>query len=518
MPTTAPTYKRPGAFVEESLTPLATNAFTPPGANSAAFVGPHFQGPTTPTQVQSWAQFVALFGGFGNGSFYLPFAVYDYFAVGGSSCYVMRVAGAGATAATQTLNNASLAAVLTLTALSPGGWGNSLYIDVVLNTATPGRFDLYIKQGGTGAANIVERWSDVSLNPADARNVVNLINSVDTGSAYVVATTPGGYAYTTNDTPSAQSGTPLASGADGTAAAATDIQNAIPGLDVVEESLDLNLPGESRQAVINAAIAYCDPALGGRGDVFLVIDCQKGRTPTQVISDTTGGSGYTASSYWAVYWPWRQVSDPMTTTPGVTRTLPPGGAMCGLYARTDTLRGVQKPAAGIQAVLPNTLGVEYRPTSTDLDNLNQAGVNVIKRVPGVGYCAYGARTGKSGFPDRYLSVRRTLIYIKKALADGSRYAVFEPNNSLLWEGLATNITQFLTTLMQVGVLKGSTPEEAFFVICDESNNTPQTVGQGEVHVDVGVALNNPAEFVVIRVSQYDGGAQTTDNTDTATAA
>src|SRR5947209_11987381 len=158
MPTTAPTFKRPGVFVDESLTPIATNVFAAPGAKSAAFVGPHYQGPTTPTLIQSWPQFVALFGGFGDGSTNLPFSVYDYFAAGGQQCYVMRVTGTGATAATQTFNNASLAAVLTLTAMSPGAWGNSLYVDIVAST-TVGRFDLFIKQGGTGAGNIVERWA-----------------------------------------------------------------------------------------------------------------------------------------------------------------------------------------------------------------------------------------------------------------------------------------------------------------------------------------------------------------------
>jgi phage tail sheath protein FI len=113
-----------------------------------------------------------------------------------------------------------------------------------------------------------------------------------------------------------------------------------------------------------------------------------------------------------------------------------------------------------------------------------------------------------------VSIRRTLQYLKKSLVDGTRFAVFEPNNSDLWDRLSAVITQFLTTAMQIGVIKGNSQQEAFYVKVDAENNTPVSVSNGEVHIEVGVALNTPAEFIVIKIGQFEGGTDTTDSTAT----
>jgi phage tail sheath protein FI len=76
----------------------------------------------------------------------------------------------------------------------------------------------------------------------------------------------------------------------------------------------------------------------------------------------------------------------------------------------------------------------------------------------------------------------------------------------LWSRLDSTVRSFLTDFWQQGGLVGSSPADAFFVKCDDENNTPLTVDNGEVIIEVGVALQRPAEFVVIRISQYDGGA------------
>lgn len=622
-----PNYKRPGVFVEESLTPLATT-FQTPGEATAAFVGANKQGPVVPTLVSSWTQYVGLFGGFGSGGFLLPFAVYQYFNNGGRNAWVVRAAASDAVTATVSLNNraATPSPLVRFTAKNPGGWANQLTIDVAdTGLSTTGRFDIVLRLGGSADVNIVERWLDVSMSPGDSRYAVNLINSPDTGSAYVtltnLATLPGSppatpsaptvttggtagstsyyyrivainsagssaaspegsittgnatlsstnfntvtlpnvagqtynvyrsgttstelliasgvggpsyvdntpgpgagtyptvsalmtYAYAVTDTPAVQVGTPLTSGADGVAV--LNLVTATLSLDSIEENLNINLPGVNDTSTINQLITWAET----KNNVFFVVDVPQAvpgnstaTTAAAYAALATGGSAFTASSRIAVYSPWTLADDPTSLVPGAQRPLPPGGSVLGRYALTDVTRGVQKPPAGVSARLTGILGLETKFSGSDLDLLNSSGINAIRSIPGAGFCIMGARTLKTGYPDRYVSIRRTLMFLEKALIDGTRFAIFEPNNQTLWDTISSSTSQFLTTQMQSGVLRGNTPNEAFFVVCDATNNTPQRVAQGEVHVQVGVALNSPAEFIIIQLGQFEGSGNATE--------
>jgi phage tail sheath protein FI len=111
-------------------------------------------------------------------------------------------------------------------------------------------------------------------------------------------------------------------------------------------------------------------------------------------------------------------------------------------------------------------------------------------------------------PDRYVPIRRTLMTVAKDLKDITQFAVFEPNNSTLWERIEVVIEQYLVAQMQSGLLKGTTPDEAYYVKCDSENNPPSSQNAGVVNIEVGVAVHSPAEFVIIRIGQYTGGATT----------
>src|SRR5690242_16793526 len=102
-------YQRPGVYISTSLTPISTGS-TSPGQSTAAFVGVHTQGPTQPTLLKSWNDFLNIFGGFGNATAssstnYLPFAVWQYFANNGNQCYVARAVASDAVSATETIND-----------------------------------------------------------------------------------------------------------------------------------------------------------------------------------------------------------------------------------------------------------------------------------------------------------------------------------------------------------------------------------------------------------------------------
>jgi phage tail sheath protein FI len=511
-------YKRPGVYIDETLTPLAQTATTP-GESVGAFVGTSKQGgPLAPTLVSSFSQFVATYGGFGDTSDLLPFAVYQFFNNGGNGAYIVRAAASDAVAASVTLDDteATPKATLKVTAISPGAWGNKVFIDIAAGASGSGRFDLFVYVGGETAAFLKERFSDVSLDPADSRNAQALINSPVTGSAFIHVQSLLATAWDATHAPGIQTGTPLAGGTEGVAA--IDLAAATERLEVVEDNLVLNLPGVTDATVLNPIIQWAED----QGSVFIVVDGDKPTAADNAHSYalalqgmSTGGSAIRSSSYAAIYGPWLIVNDPATASSGSARLLPPGGAVLGQYSRTDATRGVQKPPAGIDTVLKGVLDVQFRFSNDDQDNLNIAGINVLKSLPGTGFVIYGARTLSQGMPDRYVSVRRSLMLIKKGILDATRFAVFEPNDSILWDQISAVISQYLLTMMQTGVLAGTTPEQAFFVVCDSSNNTAASVANGVVNISVGVALQTPAEFIVIEIGQYSGGSSATDSTATS---
>lgn len=512
---------RPGVFVTESLTPLSTTP-TIPSQAVAAFIGPHSAGPVGPTLVTSWSQWRTLFGGFGTGQNYLPFALYEYFANGGAQAYVVRAVAPDAARATVALNDLGTGGddsttpepVLTLTATAPGATGNQLFIDVVSSVGSTGRFNLTVRNGGPGSA-AVEQYTDVSLDPADPRNLIAMIGAELSGSRYLSAAYTGSATWDYRFTPGDQSGTPLTGGLDGTAT--IDLVAATQLLDSVDGILDVNLPGVSDPLVINPLITWAQTA----ANRFLVVDAPAASPAyADTVSafknlsplGTSTGTPFTSSSYLAVYGPWLTTSDPSAQASGATRLLPPGGSMLGLYAQADQNSGTQQSAAGGSFPIAGAVAAQTRFQNADLDSLNMLGINVIRSVSGTsGVVPMGARTLASGMPDRYIAIRRTLMFVTRLCVEATNFAVFRPNNSDLWDQITSVLTDELTTLFQNGVLKGSTGTEAFQVICNSTNNSDNSVANGIVNVQVGVALNTPGEYILIQIGQLATGATTSDS-------
>jgi phage tail sheath protein FI len=507
-------FKRPGVYIQETLAPLASAATTP-GASTAAFVGTNKQGgPIAPTLVTSFSQYVSLFGAFGDTSDLLPFSVYEYFNNGGAAAYIVRAVSSDAVVASVTLSDTETVPnpTLKISAISPGVWGDTVYIDIVANTSAAGRFDLIVYVGGSTAAFAKERFTNISLDPADSRNASAFINSPVIGSKFITVQSLLTSAWLPTHAPAVQTSTVLASGAEGVAA--VDLGAAAQRLGILTDNLVLNLPGITSATALNPVITWAE----AQGNVFVVIDGVKATSTDTAASYAlslegmvTGGSALNTSSHAAVYGPWLIVNDPATISNGSARLLPPGGAVLGQYARTDASRGVQKPPAGVDTVLRGVLDVQFRFANSDQDTLNVTGINLIKSRPGTGFVIYGARTLSQGLPDRYISVRRSLMMIEKGAYDATQFAVFEPNDSILWTSVTDVLNQYLLTLMQIGVLAGSTPDQAFFVICDSTNNTATSVPTGAVNVQIGVAVETPAEFIVIQIGQVSA----TDLTTTA---
>jgi len=520
------TYLRPGVFVEETLT-TSTDSTADTTDSVAAFVGTSSKGgPLGPTLISSWSQYQALFGDVRGSSDELAFSVYSYFNNGGNRCYIVRGVNTNAVAAAITLNDAASGGgdtaepTLTVTATSPGLWASDpasssrIFVTVQAGQTT-GRFDLIIEVGSGTSLLAREQFIDLTLDPTDSRYAIAVVNSPTIGSKYVTLTKSGTWGDDTtagtNGNPAVVSKAPLTGGSDGTGS--PDLFAACQRLDNVDNIVTVNLPGISDTTVLTNVVTWAEAA----GNRFVVVDVAKPAATDGASEMTTAYTSMVTalpkSSYVAVYGPWVYAVDPSSGVNGALRLMAPGGAVIGQYARTDVSRGVQKAPAGTDTAL-RVIQVAARFSNTQLDTLNQVNVNIIRSVPGSGFCIMGARTLNTRTPDKYINIRRSLMAVKRGLVNVTRFAVFESNDSLLWDTIAAVCEQYLLTQFQVGVLRGDLPVQAYYVKCDDEINDTTSVNAGVVKVEVGVALSSPAEFIVIRIGQFDGGT-TVDESEAA---
>jgi len=206
--------------------------------------------------------------------------------------------------------------------------------------------------------------------------------------------------------------------------------------------------------------------------------------------------------YGAFYCPWITVRDPLGD--GQLVNVPPSGHLAGIYGRSDANRGVHKAPAN--EIIRGALNISYPITRADQEMLNPNGVNCIRLFSREGVMVWGARTVGS---DQwiYVNVRRLFNMVEESIGLSTLWVAFEPNDYSLWNQITRDVRHFLTVLWRDGALMGKTPEEAFFVQCDEETNPPETVDLGMVVTRIGIAPVKPAEFVVFRIGQSASGTK-----------
>jgi phage tail sheath protein FI len=275
---------------------------------------------------------------------------------------------------------------------------------------------------------------------------------------------------------------------------------AFPRLNNVNDFSLLAVPGENTPKLVSDAMAYC--ATRPLRDVFYLAEMAMHDVTVDDAVDFFNQL-QVANSYAALYFPWVLATDPSGASPS-PRPLPPSGFVAGLYGRIDAARGVWKAPAGVEAALFGVSGLAAELTDEEHGVLNPLGVDVIRRFPGAGVVAFGARTISSDPEWRYIPIRRIAIMLRVSIYRGIQWAVFEPNDETLWAQLRLNIGSFMTTLFRQGAFRGGSARDAFFVKCDADTTTPDDVAAGVVNVLVGFAPLAPAEFIVVKISQLAG--------------
>jgi uncharacterized protein len=282
----------------------------------------------------------------------------------------------------------------------------------------------------------------------------------------------------------------------------SQIGGVLEKLEAIDEIAIVAAPGVTTRSVLAAIGDHCKN-LGDRVAIFdtpeVVADKGGDLDTTLLDPDNTKKVIPDNSDYAALYFPWIQVFDPASNS---NIYVPPSGHMAGVYARVDALRGVFKAPAN-ESVL-GAIGLRYNLSKAKQDGLNPNGINCIRTLNG-NIRVWGARTLGKDNGVRYINVRRLLNYLRESIDEGTQWAVFEPNSPDLWAKIRRNINAFLLTVWRSGALFGTTPEQAFFVKCDEETNPPELREQGQVVTEIGVAIVKPAEFVIFRISQWSGG-------------
>jgi uncharacterized protein len=513
----------PGLYIEEL--PSSAHTITPAPTSITVFVGyTHpFLGEVVKQKkwgdairIFSYADYERWFGGMYRS--FVPSdvadAVYQFFLNGGSDAYVVAIKpnyhGAGGVTAIVPASDTLAPTGITFTSKHLTADDNKVSITVRNITAARTSADIVVTYG-----NQLEQYRGVTLDAASTDFIEKRL-----ANSNIVTVRPvlAGYSTTYAPAPATLTldlGRMTIAGPVYDASDFNKVFDTNEPLDKVDIFNLLTIPGVTDNGVWSKALQYCERKLA-----FFIMD-----PPVNASADDLAGAAFTkiadlldqvphASPNGALYFPYLKTVDPVPPPPGQLariRSEPPSGFVAGVYARTDTRRGVWKAPAGLEASVLNTTGVVDSGRMTDMmqGTVNELGVNVLRSFPGSGTVIWGARTvGTSLALEqwKYVPVRRMALFIEQTLFRNLGWVVFEPNDEPLWTAIRISVENFLLSLFRQQAFQGKTPSEAFQVVCDKTTTTATDIAEGKVNIVVGFRPLKPAEFVIIKIAQLAGQA------------
>jgi phage tail sheath protein FI len=504
-----PEYLAPGVYIEEiSVGPKPIEGVS---TSTAGMLGITERGPVDPRLVTNLGEYQRLYGGYLKDS-YLPNSVEGFFVNGGGRNFIARIVSEDAE--TAKLNQGELH----VWAVGPGIWGTR--VGILIENAESGvteNFKLIVvyldKAPITWATNpatiiataqAVEVYDELTYDVTSANFYAKIVNSQsflikftksDTDESKPDSSLIDRPANTTVFTPltSTQIEDPevVLSDFTGNPAAPAGKKTGIEAFKEVDEINILYCPDVhystlNKVALRQAIVGHCEELK----DRFAILDSDSG------LSNVSSVVKPLDSAYAAFYYPWIKVYDPITKD---NKLVPPGGHMAGIYARSDTQRGVHKAPAN--ETVSGAVALEFPISKEQQAILNPRGINVIREFQGRGIRVWGARTCSSDPEWKYINVRRLFIYVEESIDKGTQWVVFEPNNQQLWGRVKQSVTNFLVTVWRDGALMGTAADQAFFVDIGYSTMTQADIDNGKLICMIGIAPTKPAEFVIFRIFQ-----------------
>jgi phage tail sheath protein FI len=500
-----PEYLYPGVYVEEVDT--GNKPIEGVSTSTVGFLGITERGPLEPTLVTSFSEFRRVFGDYvreGDADRYLAYGVEGFFVNGGLRGFVARVTSATATSAQLVIGG------LTIQALGPGKWGDTIVVQIAPSgLKSPSLFKLIVAYWSgalpdplpdltnLGASKalppkLLEIFDNLSAIPTSSSFYENEVNEVS-NLVILKQTGPGA--------PAPAHASPLQGGGDGDAVLLGDFEGSVTlsgsktGLLALADVDDISIlccPDEHMvEGITLQLIAQCE----NLKDRFAILQSTSKAIPPEENDPPID------SKYAAFYYPWCRVTNPLT---GASVLIPPCGHLAGIYARSDTNRGVHKDPAN--EVIRGIDDLQFRINKQQQAILNPKGVNVLRFFKGSGNLVWGGRTISKDPDWKYINVRRLFIFVEKSIELGTQWVVFEPNDVPLWARVRQSVSEFLRPLWMQGMLQGSTVEEAYFVRCDRTTMTQADIDNGRLIMLIGIAPVKPAEFVIFRIGQWTGGS------------
>lgn len=500
-----------------------------------------------PMLITNWTQYLNYFArpnsdGFTDFNAYLPFAVYGYFMNGGGRCWVTSI---GTQLPGAPKPSSPEPAMLTIT-----GRGNRPTLRFALRPeqAASGAVNILITDGGprplpegtegeappnTGeyfsvqirrGDEVLEQYENLTMNREAAAQVATYAVAALRNSMYIqvedvsqagqpLSRRPSNRQYELAPPIVAVPVDRFSSDLEGI----RDDRTGVRGIFEIDEITMLACPDLMRayqaqvlnldqvHGIMELMISMCEGSASGDipnppNRMVLIDPPLDAVKPQQVVEWLNRFNR--RSMFAALYYPWIKVANPRDR--GNPILVPPCGHIMGVWARTDETRGVYKAPAN--EVPRGVIGLGYETNFREQELLNPLGINCIRTFPNRGIRVWGARTLVE--PDktewRYISVRRLISYIEKSIELGTQWVVFEPNDEDLWARVRRTVSNFLERIWREGALFGASPQQAFYVKCDEELNPPETRMLGRLYIEVGVCPVRPAEFVIFRVSQWNG--------------
>lgn len=526
MPVT-PTF--PGVYIEE--VPSQVRTITGVATSITAFIGRAIRGPVDKaTSINNFGDFERIFGGLWVESS-LGYAVRDFYGNGGSQAIIVRLYHADTSGTPPPTKAQVVTGNITLQAADEGAWGNFLRARIdhdvtadaatALGVAVTDLFNLTVRDTKTGVTEMFRNLTVIaSARRADGvlKNESRLARVL---TSPLPATRPAKHADVTagvdpftNDTMSSKVAD-ADKASDGLALAAADFtgtgkEAAKQGLFALEQADLFNLlcippylaSGNIEYAtLVDQATAYCDK----RRAMFL-IDPPAEWNDKDDARDGVGTAVGATSKNAALFFPRLRQPNPLRSNQ--VEDYAPCGAVAGVFARTDSQRGVWKAPAGQEATLVGVPQLSVPLTDPENGELNPKGINCLRAFPVSGRVVWGARTrvgdDRLASEWKYVPVRRTALFIEESLYRGTQWVVFEPNDEPLWAQIRLNVGAFMNNLFRQGAFQGRTPAEAYLVKCDKETTTQNDINLGIVNIIVGFAPLKPAEFVIIKLQQLAG--------------
>jgi phage tail sheath protein FI len=530
----AATYGAPGVYVEER--PSGSMPLQGVGTAVAAFVGftrtyneeagdPSDPEGVKPQLVTSWPQYERIYGGFAKGAM-LPHAVKGFFENGGSTCYIVRIPSGNGDAEVprRSLPTTARKEVdsLVVECLAPDTTcevvietppadgseqpGQEFTLKVVQDGAVREEYPgLSIGRGARGVDRVVNERSKlirVQVRPAAG---LSLAERIPAAGSYLIE--PDGAGSVVATAQELEGSETARTGYQGLAIADDVTMVAVPDLCTVATRDDGTLDREMYLAAQGRLVDWCETS----GTRMAILDVPAGLSAQAALEWRTAlGKD---SAFGAAYYPHLVIANPLGGNGSDSNerflTVPPCGHVAGVWARTDAVRGVWKAPAN--EICRGVARLEIDVTTGEQALLNPEQVNCIRSFGANGIRIWGARTlARQDQSWRYINVRRLFIFIEESIRRGTQWVVFEPNDTDLWARVRRTVSSFLHGLWMQGALVGATPGQAFFILCDQTNNPPSSVDEGKLVVDIGVAPVKPAEFVIFRISQWQGGGATAE--------